>query len=138
MTDRVDATRMRWPLLRSLLEMGAGDMIVPVFTPAARIDAGNVAVFSKTVAEFVDRYGCMVIDCSEVNWIATVGMCALDRASESAAITLVNPNPIVHLMVATFATEVRVRHDRVAPPASEPGLRSGRLVSVHPCNKIAG
>ena len=113
-------------------------MIVPVFTPPARIAAGNVAGFAQTVAEFVDRYGCMVIDCSEVEWIATVGICALDRASNTATITMVNPNPTVHLMVATFATDVRVRHDPVSSPAGDAGLRSGRLVSVHTRNKIAG
>ena len=138
MTDRVDATRMRWPLLRRLLETGEADVIVPVFTPPARIDAGNVAGFARTVGEFVDRYGCVVIDCSEVVWIATVGVCALDRAANSATITLVNPNPTVHLMVATFAPEVQIRHEIVTAPAAAPGLRSGRLASVHPCNKAAG
>jgi len=137
-TDRVDATRMRWPLLRRLLETGEADVIVPVFTPPARIDAGNVAGFARTVGEFVDRYGCVVIDCSEVVWIATVGVCALDRAANSATITLVNPNPTVHLMVATFAPEVRIRHDQVSPSASGVGSRSGSLVSVPPCNKVAG
>ena len=113
-------------------------MIVPVFTPKARIDAGNVASFAQTIGEFVDRYGCMVIDCSEVVWIATVGICALDRASDTAAITLVNPNPTVHLMAATFAPDVRIRQDPVSSPAAEAGPRRRALVSVHPCNKVAG
>ena len=94
-------------------------MIVPVFAPPVRIDAANVAGFAKTVGEFVARYGCMVIDCSEVVWIATVGISALDRASNTATITLVNPNPTIHLMVATFAPEVRIRHDPVSPPTPE-------------------
>ena len=113
-------------------------MIVPVFIPPRIIDATNVAEFARTVSEHVTRHGCMVIDCSEVEWITGVGMHVLEMAASDAPITLVNPNPTVHLMVATFATEVRVRHEPVSPPAAEAGLQSGALVSVHPRNKVAG
>jgi hypothetical protein len=143
-----EGLRKRWPtestqtnalaLCSPSLGNGAGDVIVPVFKPPGRIDAGNVAGFVKMVDEFVDRYGCMVIDCSEVGWIATIGMCVLDRASNCATITLVNPSPTVHLMAATFATDVRLRYDRVAPHDCETGLPRRRLMSVHPCGKVAG
>ena len=81
-------------------------MLVPVFTPSSRIDATNVASFAKTVSEFIARHGSMVIDCSEVDWITGVGMHVLEIASQDAPITIVNPNPAVHLMAATFGGDV--------------------------------
>jgi anti-anti-sigma regulatory factor len=82
-------------------------MIVPVFTPPPRIDAAYVAEFARTVSEHVARYRSMVIDCSEVEWITGVGMHVLEMASSDAPITLVNPNPAVHLMAATFGGDVQ-------------------------------
>ena len=41
-------------------------------------------------------------------------MYALETASVDAQITLVNPNPSVHLMAATFAREIQCRYERVS------------------------
>ena len=103
-------------------------MIRPVFTPPPRIDATNGAEFIETVGEHVAGYGGMLIDCSEVEWIAISMMHALETASVDAQITLVNPNPSVHLMAATFAREIQCRYERVS--ASERTV-PGRLMSVH-------
>ena len=64
-------------------------MIVPLFKPPQRINPTNVAEFAKAVGEHVARYGCMVIDCSEVEWITGVGMDVLEKAASDAPITLV-------------------------------------------------
>lgn len=87
-------------------------MIVPVFTPPVRIDATNAAAFAEDVVEFLTRYGCMVIDCSQVEWIATSPMRAMHIASRDARITLAHPSPAVHLMAATHGVEVRLRDGR--------------------------
>ena len=70
-------------------------MIVPLFTPPPRIDATNVAEFARMVSEYVDRYRCMVIDCSEVEWITGVGMHVLEMASSDG---VVNNNPALGLV----------------------------------------
>ncbi len=111
-------------------------MIVPVFTPSSRIDATNIAEFAETVREYVDHHGCMVIDCSEVDWIAASGMHVLEIASHHGPITLVNPNPTVHLMAATFGGDIQCRDDRSMSPVYEPGM-SRRLVSVCIGGKVA-
>jgi len=112
-------------------------MIVPVFTPPQRIDASNVAAFAKAVSEHVERYGCMVIDCADVAWITGVGMHVLESASSHAPITLVNPNPAVHLMAVTFGGNVECRHDPVASTSSGPGMPRTRLAAVHLDGKVA-
>jgi hypothetical protein len=112
-------------------------MIVPVFTPASKIDASNVAEFSRTVSEYVDRYGCMVIDCSEVDWITSVGMHVLEIASHDALIAIVNPNPAVHLMAATFGGDVQCSYDRMSTPVPEPALPRRRLMSVPTDGRVA-
>jgi anti-anti-sigma regulatory factor len=106
-------------------------MIVPVCTPPSRIDATNVAEFAWTVSEHVARHGCMVIDCSEVEWITGVGMRVLETAANDASITLVNPNPAVHLMAATFGGDVKCRYDRM------PDVSYRRLVAVHTGGRVA-
>jgi hypothetical protein len=112
-------------------------MIVPVLTPPSKIDATNVAQFSQTVSEYVARYGCMVIDCSEVEWITGVGMHVLEKASSDAPITLVNPNASVHLMAATFGGEVQCRYERATSPTFEAEVPTRRLVSVHADGRVA-
>jgi anti-anti-sigma regulatory factor len=111
-------------------------MIVPVFTPPQRIDASNVAAFVKAVREHVERYGCMVIDCTDVEWIIGVGMHALQNASSDASIALVNPNPAVHLMAVTFGGNVQCRFDPVASTSSG-GVPRARLTAVHLDGKVA-
>jgi anti-anti-sigma regulatory factor len=110
-------------------------MIVPVFTTPSRIDATNVAEFARTVREHITRHGCMVIDCSEVEWIAASGMHVLEIASHEAPVTLVNPNPTVHLMAATFSGEVQCRYE--PSTASVPEVPTRRLVSVHTDGRVA-
>ena len=112
-------------------------MIVPVFTPPPTIDASHVVEFSRTVSDYVDRYGCMVIDCSDVEWIIGVGMHVLETASRDAPITLVNPNPSVHLMAATFGGDVQCRYDRLDSLMSQPGMEPCRLRSVPASGKVA-
>jgi anti-anti-sigma regulatory factor len=131
------AQYVRCPSLASFLERERGDMIVPVFTPPSRIDATNVAAFARTVSEHVARHGCMVIDCSEVEWITGVGMHVLEKASSDAPITLVNPNPTVHLMAATFGGDVQCRRERATSPASVSEVPTRRLVSVHTDGRVA-
>jgi anti-anti-sigma regulatory factor len=111
-------------------------MIVPVFRPPSRVDASNVAEFAKIVREHITRHGCMVIDCSEVEWIAASGMLVLEMASYEARITLVNPNPTVHLMAATFGGDLQCRYDRVSSPAPEPDVPQ-RLLSIHTGGELA-
>ena len=107
----------------SFFEREPGDMIVPVFTPPSRIDASNVAEFATTVREHVARHGCMVTDCSEVVWIAASGMHILEMAAHAAPITIMNPNPSVHLMAATFGGYVQCRYGPMsAAPTSRPGV----------------
>ena len=112
-------------------------MIVPMFTPSSRIDAANVASFAKTVREFVARHGCMVIDCSEVEWITAVAMHVLENASSDAPITLVNPNPAVHLMAATFGGDVRCQYEPITGPALEPAVPRRRLMSLPTGGRVA-
>jgi anti-anti-sigma regulatory factor len=112
-------------------------MIVPVFTPPSRIDATNVAAFAKTVSEHVARHRCMVIDCSEVDWIATSGMRVLEMASQDLEITLVNPNPAVHLIAAVFAGDVQCRYDQASSSASKVAVPRRSLMSVHTGGKVA-
>jgi len=116
--------------------MPRSTMTVPVFTPDPRIDASNVAAFARTVSEHVVRRGCMVIDCTEVEWITGVGMHVLERASRDASITLVNPNPAVHLMAATFAGEVHCCYVRMSTVVCQIQAPRPRLVSV-PVGKVA-
>src|SRR2546427_10380161 len=97
-------------------------MIVPVFTPRSRIDATDVVWFAGTVSEHVARYGCMVVDCSKVVWIAVAGMHVLELASRDVPIALVNPSPTVHLMAAVFGGDVQCRYDQVSSPAPEPDV----------------
>ena len=111
-------------------------MIGPVFIPPQRIDATNVAAFAKTVSEHVARYGSMLIDCSELEWIVGVGIHVLETAANDAPITLVNPNPAVHLMAATFGGNVQCRYDIASPLASEPDAQR-RLRSVHVDGRVA-
>jgi anti-anti-sigma regulatory factor len=87
-------------------------MIVPVFRPPSKIDGSNVDEFAATVHEFVERYRCVVLNCSGVDWISGSGMRVLEAASRAAPITLVNPSPSVHLMAATFADDVLCRFER--------------------------
>ena len=112
-------------------------MIVPVFVPTSRIDAADVAVFALTVSEHVDRYRCMVIDCSTLVWIAVSGMRVLERASHDVEITLVNPSPAVHLMAATFGGDVKFLYDRGSSPGSEKPGQGRCLRSVHPGGRVA-
>ena len=84
-------------------------MIAPVFTPPVRIDVTNVEDFARDVAEFVNRYESMAIDCSQVSWIMPSAMRLLAAASHDAAIILVHPSPVVHLMAATHGVDVRFR-----------------------------
>jgi hypothetical protein len=97
-------------------------MIVPVFTPPSRIDAKNVAQFAGAVSEQVARHHGMVIDCSAVIWIAISGLRVLEAVSSEVPITLVNPNPAVHLMAVAFCGRVQCRFDasawRASPPSS--------------------
>ena len=112
-------------------------MIVAIFAPPSRIDGTNVAAFAETVDERVARDGCVVIDCSEVVWIAMAAMRVLEIASRDAPVTLVNPSPAVHLMAATFAENVRCRDDGLSlrPVVSDVARRG--LTSIHPCGKVA-
>jgi hypothetical protein len=112
-------------------------MIVPVFTPPPRIDASNVAAFAKAVSEHVQRYGCMVIDCDDVEWIIAVGMHVLERASGDAPITLVNPNPAVHLMAATFGGDVVCRYDAGLSVSAKPVVSRRRLMSLPTGGRVA-
>jgi hypothetical protein len=112
-------------------------MIVPVFTPPSRIDASNVAWFARTVREFITRHGCMVIDCSEVAWIAASGMHVLEIAAHDAPITLVNPNPTVHLMGATFGGDVRCCYETATSTVSVSDVPTRRLVSVRTDGRVA-
>jgi hypothetical protein len=79
----------------------------------------------------------MVIDCSEVLWIAVSGMRVLEMASVDAQITLVNPSPTVHLMAAAFGGDVQCRYGQVSSPAAEPDVPRQRLRSVHTGGKLA-
>jgi len=112
-------------------------MIVPVFTPPSRIDATNLVGFAQAVGEHVERHRRMVIDCSEVVWIAIAGMRVLEIASQDIPITLVNPNPAVHLMAVVFGGDVECCFDRVASPAVEPGVRPRCVLSVPAGVKLA-
>jgi anti-anti-sigma regulatory factor len=112
-------------------------MVVAVFVPPSRIDATNVAAFAHTVSECIARDGCMVIDCSEVEWIETAAMRVLEVASDNAPITLVNPNPAVHLVAVAFGGDIRLRYDRSSPPAIEFDVPGRALVSVHIGGKVA-
>jgi anti-anti-sigma regulatory factor len=112
-------------------------MIVPVFTPPSRIDATKVAAFARTVGEQVARHRCMVIDCSEVVWIAIAGMRLLEIASRDVQITLVNPSPAVHLMAAVFGGDVQCRYDAVSSPAIETAVPRRPLKSAHTGAKVA-
>jgi len=112
-------------------------MIVPVFTPLSRIDATNVAEFAKTVRAFITRHGCVVIDCSEVEWIAASGMHVLEMASHDGPVRLVNPNPTVHLMAVTFGGDIQCRYERATSPASVSDVPIRRLVSVHTDGRVA-
>ena len=112
-------------------------MIGPVFVPPSKIDPSNDAGFARTVREHVARYGCMVIDCYEVEWITVLGMRVLEVASHDVAITLVNPSPAVHLMAAVFGGDVQCRYDQVLSPAPEPDMSRQRLLSIHPGGKLA-
>jgi anti-anti-sigma regulatory factor len=112
-------------------------MIVSVFTPPSRIDATNVAAFAKAVREHVTRHDCMVIDCSDVEWIAASGMHVLQMASYDTTITLVNPNPTVHLMSATFAGRVQCRYERTTSTAAVSEGPTRRLVSVPTAGRVA-
>lgn len=82
-------------------------MIVPVFTPPVRIDARNVKEFGEDVAEFLSRYESMVINCSDVSWIASSAMRLLATMSRDAAIALVYPSLAVHLLAATYGIDVQ-------------------------------
>jgi hypothetical protein len=112
-------------------------MIGPVFVPPSRIDASNVAGFARTVSEHVARYGCMVIDCYEVEWITVLGMRVLEMASHDVVIALVNPSPAVLLMATVFGGDVQCRCDQVLSPASEPDMSDQRLLSIRPGGKLA-
>jgi hypothetical protein len=111
-------------------------MIVAVFTPPSRIDATNIAAFAATVGEHVARDRCIVIDCSEVVWIAIAGVRVLEIASRDVPVTLANPSPGVHLMAAVFGGEVQCRYDRMPPQAGE-HLPHQRLLSVPTGGKLA-
>ncbi|HTD49409.1 MAG TPA: STAS domain-containing protein [Acidimicrobiia bacterium] len=112
-------------------------MIVPVFTPPPRIDATNVAAFAKRVREHVDGHGGMVIDCSEVVWIAACGMHVLEMAAKDAPVTLVNPSPTVHLMAATFGGDVESRYERMSTASPEPGVPHRGLRAVPTGGRVA-
>jgi anti-anti-sigma regulatory factor len=112
-------------------------MIVPVFTPPSRIDATNVAAFAKTVRGYVDGHRCVVIDCSEVVWIAACAMHVLEIAAKDAPVTLVNPSPTVHLMAATFGGDVQSRYERMSTPAPDPGVPHPGLRSVPTDGRVA-
>ena len=106
-------------------------VIVPLFTPPARIDATNVQAFAETVAGFLTRHGCMVIDCSRVEWVATSAMRVMEIASRDAQITLVHPSPAVHLMAAIYGVDVRLRGGRSSCQADESASPTPRVMSVH-------
>ena len=112
-------------------------MIGPVFVPASSIDATNVAAFARTVGEHVARHRCMVIDCSEIVWIASAAMRVLEVASHDVQITLVNPSPAVHLMAAAFGGDIQCRYDGVSSLAPEPDVPRRRLQSVPAGGKLA-
>ena len=112
-------------------------MIVPLFAPPPTIDATNVTSFARGIAEFLARYRGVVIDCSEVVWIASSGMRVLESASRGAQITLVNPRPAVRLMATAFGVVVRLRGGRPSSRAVEPSLPRRRLASVDPGGKLA-
>jgi len=89
-------------------------MIVPVFRPPSRIDAKNLAEFASDVSEQVARHQGMVIDCSAVVWIAISGLRVLEAVSSTVPITLVNPNPAVHLMAVAFGGRIQCRFHATA------------------------
>jgi len=80
----------------------------------------------------------MVIDCSEVVWIAIAGMRVLEIASQDVQITLVNPNPAVHLMAVAFGgDDVQCRFDRVRSPAFAGAVSGWGLVALPTDGKLA-
>ena len=106
-----------------------GEMIVPVFRPPSRIDAKNLAEFASAVSEQVARHQGMVIDCSAVVWIAISGFRVLEAESSNVPITLVNPNPAVHLMAVAFGGHVHCRYD------ASPSRTSPQPSSNCPCTE---
>ena len=112
-------------------------MIAPVFTPPVRIDATNVAAFAESVAESVSTRECMVIDCSQVEWIAAAAMRVMEIASRNAHITLLHPSPAVHLMAATYGIDVRLRDGSPSSRTDKTASPTSRLVSVHTDGKVA-
>jgi anti-anti-sigma factor len=115
---------------RAEIHRGKRDaLIVPVFTPPARIDATNAVAFAERVAEFLSRYRSMVIDCSQVEWITSSAMRALAAASHEGRIMLVHPSPSVHLMAVTHGVDVRLRAGS-SLQSSETAAPTPGLVSV--------
>jgi anti-anti-sigma regulatory factor len=122
---------------RSLLEREHAAVIVPVFTAPVTVDASNAAGFAQDVSEFLSRHGAMVIDCSQVSWIATSAMRFLAAASRDREITLVHPSPAVHLMAATHGVDVSLAAGHAASPDSEAVWHAPRLVSRDTQGKAA-
>ncbi|MGO9872882.1 MAG: STAS domain-containing protein [Acidimicrobiia bacterium] len=110
--------------------------MVPVFAPTSRIDETNVAAFAKAVDQLVAQRRGVVVDCSEVVWIAAAGMRVLAAASHSVPVTLTNPNPAVHLVAVVFGGDVRCHFDRVTRRAVDHVVHRPRLAAV-PTAKIS-
>jgi anti-anti-sigma regulatory factor len=88
-------------------------MLVPVYESPLQVDSTNIAAFRVRVNELVDRYGAVVVDCSDVTVIGPSGMRVLRIAARDATVTLVNPNPGLQLMAAAYGFEVdRTQSDR--------------------------
>ncbi len=95
-------------------------MLVPVYEPPAQVDSSNIARFRSRVTELTERYGAIVVDCSQVDVIGPSGMRVLRLASRDANVTLVNPSRSLQLMAAAYGFDT----DRtVAAGAANPQMR---------------
>jgi len=94
-------------------------MLVPVFEPPAQVDSTNIRSFRSRITELTERYGAIVVDCSEVDVIGPSGMRVLRLAARDAKVTLVNPSPSLQLMAAAYGFDTDLTDSARAPDAPD-------------------
>lgn len=78
----------------------------------SRIDEGNVDDVREIVADLIDRYHSVTLDCTDLTHITSSGMRVLEGAARTGSVTLVHATPVVHLLASVFGVDVSFTEDR--------------------------
>lgn len=85
---------------------------VPVYAAPARIDHANVDEVRADLELLAIGHRAIAIDCAQLESIGGTGVRALEQVAHDTEITLVDPAPILRLMVAVFGLDVTIRTRR--------------------------